>query len=331
MLMLPPGKVPPEVLKKVVFPVVGDGERVIIGSGEGIDATAIDFGESILVASTDPITGAEEKIGFYAVNINANDVATFGAKPKWFLISILLPEGADEGLLDRIMRDLHESTLKLGITIVGGHTEVTPGLKKPIVVGTMLGEVKRENLVISNGAKPGDEIILTKWIGLEGTAIIASEREKELMEIFGGDLVERAKSFIKMISVVEDAMVANEIGVHAMHDPTEGGIANGLHEMADAAGLGFKVYAEKIPIREETKRICEYFNLDPLALISSGALIIATPKKNTEAIILALKERGINASAIGEFLSDPQIRIMTRNGRSKPLPRPESDELWKVI
>lgn len=330
--MLPPGKIPPEKLREIVFNRLGaPGERVIIKSDLGVDATAIDFGSSVLVASTDPITGAEERIGFYAVHINANDVATFGAKPKWFLVSILLPENADEALLAKIMDELHESAKKLGVAIVGGHTEVTPGLHRPIVVGTMLGEVSEEKLVTSNGAKPGDAIILTKWAGLEGTSIIASEREEELVKVFGREFVERAKSFISMISVVEDALTANEAGVDAMHDPTEGGITNGLHEMADAAKLGLRVYAEKIPIREETLKICEFYGLNPLALISSGALIIAAPKENADGIISALEGKGINASVIGEFLEDKDSKVIVENGRERPLERPESDELWKIV
>ncbi|ASJ09275.1 hydrogenase [Thermococcus siculi] len=330
--MLPPGKIPPEKLKELVFNRLGaPGERVLIGAGLGVDAAAIDFGERILVASTDPITGAEEGIGFYAVNVNANDVATFGARPKWFLVSILLPENSDEGLLSRIMGDLHESASRLGIAIVGGHTEVTPGLKKPIVVGTMLGEVEREKLVTSNGAKAGDAIILTKWAGLEGTAIIASERGEELEREFGREFVERAKSFIEMISVVEDALTANEIGVHAMHDPTEGGIANGLHEMADAAGLGFVVRGNKIPVREETAKICEFYGLNPLALISSGTLMIAAPQEKARDVVSALTEKGINASIVGEFVEDPETRVIIENDGERPLERPESDELWKVV
>jgi len=330
--MLPPGKIPPEKLREIVFNRLGaKGERVLVSPGLGIDAAAIDFGDSILVASTDPITGAEKGIGFYAVNVNANDVATFGAKPKWFLVSILLPENSKEELLAEIMNEIHESALKLGVAVVGGHTEVTPGLKKPIVVGTMLGETKRGRLVTSNGARAGDVIIVTKWAGLEGTAIIASEREEELAKAFGKELVESAKSLIEMISVVDDALISAEVGVNAMHDPTEGGIANGLHEMADAAGLGFKVYAEKIPIRDETKRICEFYGLDPLALISSGSLMIAAPRENAEKVILALREKGINASAIGEFLPNPKTRVIVGEGGPKPLPRPESDELWKVV
>ncbi|WP_457751413.1 AIR synthase family protein [Thermococcus sp.] len=330
--MLPPGKIPPEKLREIVFNRLGaKGERVLMSSDLGIDAAAIDFGESVLVASTDPITGAEKGIGFYALNVNANDVATFGAKPKWFLVSILLPEGARDELLEEIMDEIHESALKLGVAVVGGHTEVTPGLKKPIVVGTMLGEVERDKLVTSNGARAGDVIIVTKWAGLEGTAIIASEREEELVKTFGRELVERAKSLIEMISVVNDALISVEVGVNAMHDPTEGGIANGLHEMADAAGLGFKVYAEKITIREETRKICGFYGLNPLALISSGSLMIAAPRENAEKVILALKEKWINASVVGEFTPDSKTRLIIENGKAKPLPRPESDELWKVV
>ncbi len=330
--MLAPGKILPEKLMEIVFNHLGaPDERVLVGADLGIDASAIDFGERVLAASTDPITGAEERIGFYAVNVNANDVATFGARPKWFLVSILLPENSDERTLESIMDDLHASASRLGIAIVGGHTEVTPGLKRPIVVGTMLGEVERGKLVTSNGAKPGDAIILTKWAGLEGTSIIASERGKQLERRFGREFVGRAKSFIKMISVVEDALTANETGVHAMHDPTEGGIANGLHEMADAAKLGFVVHRERIPVREETLKICEFFNLNPLALISSGALLIAAPPENADEILRALAERGINASMIGEFVDDPGRRVIVENGTERPLERPESDELWKVV
>ncbi|AHF80302.1 AIR synthase family protein [Thermococcus paralvinellae] len=330
--MLPTGKVPPEKLREIVFKHLGvQGERVLIKSGVGVDAAAVEFGDKVLVASTDPITGAEKNIGFYAVNVNANDVATFGAKPKWFLVSVLLPENADEALLKEIMTDIDKSAKELGIAIIGGHTEVTPGLKKPIVVGTMLGEVKKEKLVYAGNAKPGDVIILTKGAGIEGTAIIASEREEELVKVFGKEFVERAKAFLRKISVVKEALIANEIGVNAMHDPTEGGIANGLHEMADASGLGFKVYYEKIPIAEETKKICGYFNLDPLALISSGALLISTSRENAEKILAALEKEGIVASIIGEFLGDKEKRVIVKEDKEEELKQPLSDELWKVV
>ncbi|MDI3475991.1 MAG: hydrogenase expression/formation protein HypE [Thermococcaceae archaeon] len=329
--MLPAGKVPPEVLEKLFKRLGASDPRVLLGPGKGIDFGAVDFGEKILVASTDPITGAVEDIGFYAVHVNANDVAVAGARPKWFLLTMLLPEGSDERLPERIMEEIDREAKKLGIAIIGGHTEVTPGLDRPIVIGTMLGEVEREKLVRPDGAKPGDAIILTKWAGLEGTSIIAHEKGGELEKVFGREFVEKAKSFIEMISVVKDALLANEIGVHAMHDPTEGGIANGLHEMADSAGLGFRVVAERIPIREETRQICEFYKLNPLALISSGALLIAVRRDKAEAVVQKLLENSINASIIGEFLDQEDKRVIVEKGIEKPLERPVSDELWKVF
>ncbi len=327
-----PGKVPPEKLKEIVFNNLGaEGERIIIRSGLGVDAAAIEFGDVVLVASTDPITGAGKNIGFYAVHVNANDVATFGARPKWFLATVLLPEDADERLLEEIMEGIHHNCRELEVAVIGGHTEVTPGLKRPIVVGTMLGEVRRERLVTSNGARPGDVIILTKGAGIEGTAIIASEKECELREAFGEDFVERAKAFLNRISVVKDALIAGEIGVHAMHDPTEGGIANGLHEMAEAAGLGFRVYYDKIPIAEETRKICEFYDLNPLALISSGALMIAAAQEKAALIVEALKENDINAAVIGEFLNSRDRRLIIRDGEERTLEQPPTDELWKVV
>ncbi|MCD6140560.1 MAG: AIR synthase family protein [Thermococcus sp.] len=327
-----PGKVPPEVLEKTVFDRLGvNDERVIIKSGVGIDAAAIDFGDSVLVATSDPITGAEKHIGFYAVNVNANDVATFGAKPKWFLVTILLPENADEELLEKIMEDMHKSAGRLGVSIVGGHTEVTVGLNRPIVIGTMLGEVKKDQLVTSNGAKPGDVIILTKGAGIEGTSIIASENEEELKKVFGKELVENAKRFLQKISVVKEALIAAEIGVHAMHDPTEGGIANGFHEMADAAGLGFRVYYEEIFIAEETRKLCEHFKLDPLALISSGSLLIAAPPEKAEKVVEAIRRKGIEAAIVGEFLEENNIKVIVKDGKEVPLKRPETDEIWKLF
>ncbi len=328
--MLPPGKLPPEKLEELVFRFVGGGKgRLIIGPGQGIDAAAIDFGETVLVASTDPITGAEKRIGFYSVHVNANDVATFGAKPQWFLATVLLPENAEESLLLEIMKEMSETARRLGVLIVGGHTEVTPGLDRPIVIGTMLGEVERDRLVLPNGARPGDAIILTKWVGLEGTAIIASEREEELRGVFGDSLVERAKSLIEYLSVVPEAMLLRDFA-NAMHDPTEGGVLNGLHEMADASGLGLRIFVERIPIREETERICNFYGLNPLALISSGSLLAAVPRDNARFVVEKLLARGINAAIIGEFLAEKK-RIMIKGGDEVPLPRPVSDELWKVV
>ncbi|NJF24422.1 AIR synthase family protein [Thermococcus sp. Bubb.Bath] len=328
--MLPAGKIPPETLKKLLKHLGTDNTLVIVGPGTGIDFGAVDFGDRILIASTDPITGAVEDIGFYAVHVNANDVALSGARPRWFLVTLLLPKGSDEGLPERIMRDIDREAKKLGIAIIGGHTEVTPGLDRPIVVGTMLGEVEKEKLVRPDGARPGDTIIMTKWAGLEGTSIIAREKRGELTNAFGEDFVERAASLMEYLSIVPEAMMAAEFGVNAMHDPTEGGVTNGLHEMADSAGLGLRVYPEKIPIREETKTICDFYGLNPLALVSSGTLLIAVKRDHTKVLVERFMAKGINAAIIGEFLAENK-RIAITRGDEVPFPRPETDELWKMF
>ncbi len=330
MRVLPTGKVPPEVLEKLLKHLGSESRRIIVGPGTGIDFGAVDFGDRFLVASTDPITGAVEDIGFYAVHISANDVAISGARPKWFLVTLLLPEGSDEVLPEGIMAEIDSEAKKLGVAIIGGHTEVSSGLDRPIVMGTMLGEVEREKLVRPDGAKPGDAVIMTKWAGLEGTSIIARERRDELAGEFGETFVERAASLAEYISIVPEATIAAEFGVDAMHDPTEGEVANGLHEMADSAGLGLRVYPEKIPVREETKAICEFYGLDPLALVGSGALLIAVKRDHARVLVERFLARGINAAIVGEFLAEGKRVAITR-GDERPFPRPETDELWKIF
>jgi len=322
------GKVPPEVLKGVLSKIKLNDPRVLIGPGIGIDVSAVSFGEKTVVASTDPITGAVEDIGYYAVHVNANDVATSAARPKWFLATLLLPEGG-EGLAERIMEQIFSEAKKLGVSVIGGHTELTPGLNRPIVVGTMLGEVEGKPLS-SAGARPGDAIVMTKWAGLEGTSIIARERREELAAAFGQSFVERAGSLAEYLSVVNEALYAAAFGVNAMHDPTEGGVANGVHEMADAAGLGFRLYPDRIPVREETERICDFYGLNPLALMGSGSLLIAVPRDGARVLVERLLARGINAAVVGEFLAEKK-RVAIRNGDELPFKRPKADELWKLF
>ncbi|WP_456422699.1 AIR synthase family protein [Thermococcus sp.] len=322
-----PGKLPPELLERLVLSrVPSRGKGVILGPGPGIDGSAMEVGGT-LVASSDPITGATRRIGFYAVHVNANDVAVMGAEPRWFLTTILLPEDANEDLLVEIVGEISRESEKLGVAVVGGHTEVTPGLDRPIVVGTMLGEAER--LVRPDGAKPGDAIIMTKWAGIEGTAIIAEELRERLTPVLGEELIERASLLIEYLSVLPEARLLRRVA-NAMHDPTEGGILNGLHEMADASGLGFRVYADKIPLREETKILCSYLHLNPLALISSGVLLASVPRDSAKKTVEELLSQGITASVIGEFLAEDK-RVIIKGNEEQPAWRPESDELWKVL
>ena len=333
-MRLPAGKVPPEVLEEIVFKRLGvESGDVLLGPSKGEDGAVVRVGGEVIVSSMDPITGAVERLGWLAVNINANDVATFGIKPRFFSSCILLPSGAESGVLREICDQIDSAAKRLGIAVIGGHSEVTPGLKHPIVVGYALGVAEDGRYVTSGGAEAGDVIILTKGAGIEGTAILASERRERLSRELGEEVVKAAESFYDRISVVEDALTAFKAGgVTAMHDPTEGGVAGGIHEIADASGLGFEVFEEKIPVAPETSMICSYFNVDPLQLIGSGALLISVKPEYAGKVLDALESRGIRASKIGRFLPDPEKRVLVRgDGRAAELVRPVSDHLWKAL
>jgi hydrogenase maturation factor len=222
---------------------------------------------------------------------------------------------------------------ELGIAIVGGHCESTPGLQNPIVVGCVMGLTEKGRYVTAAGAKPSDKLILTKSAGIEGTAILASDREVELSKTLNVATLRNAKNFYSQISVVKDALTACKTGgVHAMHDPTEGGVVGAIHEMADASGLGVKVFKDRIAVQPETATICKYFGIDPLKLIASGALLISADAKFAEAIIRNLQHEGIQASVIGEFLEDMNQRLLvSKEGGVTTLPRPLSDHLWTAL
>lgn len=333
-LEFPFGKIPVNVLKGIIFKNLGfKREEVVLGPSVGFDGAVIDMGDKSLAMSIDPITGAVERIGWLAVHINANDIATFGIEPAFFLSCILLPENATTEIVRKISVQMDKAAKELKIAIIGGHCEVTPGLSSPLVVGCAIGITKKGNYVTSGGAKPGDKLILTKTVGIEGTAILAMEKEKLLKEKLNIDIVNDAKNFYEKISVVKDAIVAFKTGgVNAMHDPTEGGLAGGIHEIADASNLGVKVFEEKIPVAKETLEICNFFEIDPLQLISSGALLIASERHSTEKILENLRAHKISASVIGEFLHSPYKRLfICKNGRERILVRPESDHLWKAL
>ncbi|MCJ7431611.1 AIR synthase family protein, partial [Candidatus Bathyarchaeota archaeon] len=259
-MKLPVGKIPIDILQEVVFRNLGaKREEVVLGPSAGIDGAVINVTNKSLIVSSDPITGAIERIGWLAVNINANDVATFGVEPAFLLSCILLPESSGKKTVETISGQMGEAAKKLGIAIVGGHCEVTPGLSSPIVVGCTMGLTERGNYVTAAGARQGDKLILTKSAGIEGTAILASDKEGQLKKVVSATTLQRAKRFYDEISVVKDAITAFKTGaVHAMHDPTEGGVAGGIHEMADASHLGFRVHKKKIPVRPETTEICNF-------------------------------------------------------------------------
>jgi len=334
MMSLPPGKIPIDILKEVVFKNLGaERKEVIIGPTAGIDGAVLEVGNKSLIVSMDPITGAVARIGWSAVNVNANDIATFGVEPIFLFSCIMLPENGDKKTVEVICGQMDAAARELGIAIVGGHCESTPGLANPIVVCCVMGLTEKGNYVTTGGAKAGDKLILTKSAGIEGTAILASDREQQLTKIMDSSMLDNAKKFYSQISVVKDALTAYKTGgVHAMHDPTEGGVAGGIHEMADASQLGVKVFEDKIVVEPETAKICRFFEVDPLQLIGSGALLIAAEADKAGEIIESLMREHIYAAAIGEFGGNVNKRLLVRKDDSvQDLPRPESDHLWAAL
>jgi hydrogenase maturation factor len=333
-MKLPPGKIPIDVLKEVVFRNLGaERKEVVLGPSAGIDGAVIEVESKSIVVSTDPITGALERIGWLAVNVNANDVATFGVEPMFFLSCILLPERAERRSVETISVQMNEAARNLGIAIIGGHCETTPGLRNPIVVGCMMGVAEKGKYVTAGGAKAGDKLLLTKSAGIEGTAILASDRERQLRKSLSTQELTRARSLYTWISVVKDAMTAFRTGtVHAMHDPTEGGIAGAIHEMADASELGVRVLEEKIRVQPETMKICKFYQIDPFQLIASGSLLIAAKPDSADKITRALAKEAIPTEIIGEFTPSPQDRRITRkNGKTESLERPTTDHIWQAL
>ncbi len=330
----PLGKLPPEHLAHLLARHARSDARVVLGPGVGRDAAVISFDDRYIVAKTDPITFATDEIGWYAVHVNANDVACTGAAPRWFLATLLLPEGQTTPMLaDAIFDQIAAACGELDVTLVGGHTEITHGLDRPIVVGCMLGEVSPDRLVRPDGAQPGDALLITKGIAVEGTAIIAREGVNGLSGL-NGSFLGRCRGFLHDpgISVVREANLATAAGeVHAMHDPTEGGLATGLWELAEAAQVGLEVDEIAIPVLPETEALCARLGLDPLGLIASGALLLAIAPGDADAILAALKRAGIRAAQIGHVVEREHGLTLQGHRGKRPLPRFEHDEIARLF
>jgi len=332
---LPIGKLQIEHLDKLLQKYSISDDRVIIGAGIGRDAAVIDWGDKYLVAKTDPITFVTDEIGFYAVTINANDIACTGGTPKWFMATLLLPENyADPEMVETIMSQISTTCEMLNIGLIGGHTEITTGIDRPIVVGQMLGEVRRDKLVRPENIQVGDLVILTKGIAIEAVSILAREREEEISKEFGEEFVKKAKNFLHEpgISVLKDAQIATRVAqIHGMHDPTEGGLLTGLYELTRAAKISLEILPEKIPILDAAGQLCDYFHLDPLGVIASGALIIVTDPVDADVVVKALEDEGISAEIIGTVLPPGKGVVFRRGNEAEKAPKFERDELMKVF
>ena len=324
------GKVPENVLKRSVMKQLHyKRDEVILGPGIGEDCAALALAEDeILVMSTDPITGTAKDIGKLAIQITANDLASAGAEPIGVMLTILLPDGTREIALKRIMEQMECACREAKMQILGGHTEVTAVVNHPVVNVAGVSKAKKGSLISSAGARAGMDIVVSKWVGIEGTMIFAKEKEAELKEHFPADFVDTAIGFDRYLSVVPEAAVATQSSVAAMHDVTEGGLFGALWEMAEASGVGLEIDLKKIPIRQETVEICEYFDVNPYGLISSGMMLMASADGN--ALVLALQEAGIPATVIGKA-TEGNDRVIIRDEERRFLEPPKTDELYKVL
>lgn len=331
------GKVPHDLLNQIVFQKLKHfDQKVKVAPGIGEDCAILDVGEQFFVLSCDPITGASKEVGRLAVYVSCNDVASCGVRPLGLLVTILLPAGSTENDLDQVMSEIAETATALDVSIIGGHTEVTDAVSRIVINTTAVGISNKENVICSAGAVPGDKIILTKTAAPEGTAIIAYEKETELIAAFGEELVRRAQSMMRQISVIEEGVAAGRLGsavVHAMHDITEGGLYGALWELAEASGTGVLVYEDNIPMTEETRKICGYYGLNPFRLIASGNMVLTT--SDPDLVLKTLHDLDIPAAVIGEIVENPMKRLIYKDETQaveslRILRAPKSDELYKL-
>lgn len=322
-----PGKVSSAVLARAVYPYLGRRADVLVHAHLGEDCAIVEFGDQVAVLTTDPITGASAHLGRYAVHVVCNDLATSGAEPVALLVTLLLRAGTAEEELERIMREVGDAARSLRVEIAGGHTEVTPGIDRTIAVVTALGRASRGAVISAAGARPGDRVLLTKTAGVEGTAILATDLAERLRGEVDETVLQRARGFLDQISVVPEGLAASRAGATAMHDVTEGGVLGGAWELAEAAGIGIEIQADTIPVAPETASVCRALDLDPLRLIGSGAMLVATPVPETTRA--ALRAAGVPATEIGVMTEGE--RTVIRDGRRLPLAAPERDELWRVL
>ncbi len=323
------GKIPNTILEKIILePLKQYGikrSEVLSAPSVGEDCAAITMDGGTLLLSTDPITGAVNNIGKLAVNINANDIVSAGGEPIGIMITALLPVGTEISEIEKIMKEVCVSANELGMAVLGGHTEITEAVNKPILSCTVVG--KCQKIISTGGANVGDKVIITKSAGLEGTGILAKDNREYLLGYLPEEVIDRAASRLEKISVLKEGRVGAEYGATAMHDITEGGVLGACYEAAECSGKGINVYLDKIPLSEETKRIAEIFKIDPYRLISSGCMLITHPEP--EKMIEELEREGIPATVIGEITNGEKF-IIDQNGDTHVLEEPQSDSLYLI-
>lgn len=325
------GKLDSELLKELIFDnIKGLRQEVLVRPGIGEDCAVVDYGENSLVISTDPITGTSQEIGKLAVHINCNDIASNGIEPIGLMITLMVPPSTTAEEIKYIMKQASEEAAKINVEIIGGHTEITEAVNKVIISATAIGKIETEKVKKKDKIKPGFKIVMTKSAGLEGTGIIAYEKEEELTRVLGIDTVKRAKELLDGVSVVREGIIAGQLGVTSLHDVTEGGLLGGIWELCHLAELGCNIYEEKINISEATIDICKHFDINPLRLISSGTMIMMTEEDRAIKLVDRLNKEGIESEIIGE-LTEGEILLIKEDKSSEVVIPPKSDELYKVV
>ena len=329
------GKFPASLLERILAKVDISDPRVVVGPRVGEDTAVLQTSGSLLVAKSDPVTFATDQIGWYAVQVNANDVACTGGTPKWFLATLLVPERFTEDEAEAVFDQITEACRSIDVSLVGGHSEVTYGIDRPIIMGTMLGEVEQDKLILTGGAQEGDSIVVTKGIAIEGTALLAREKASQLLQAgMSQEEIDKAASLLNVpgISVLHDARVACASSqVHSMHDVTEGGLVTGLREVAKASGLGLAIEESSVPILSECQEVCEALGLDPLGLLASGALLITLPTADVPGLLTSLEGEGINGFEIGTMIEAAEGLQMVEFHGETPLPEFSRDELARYM
>ncbi len=328
----PAGKLPPAFLSRMLKKFRVSDPSVLLGPSMGEDAAVLLIGKKMIAVAVDPVTFLSNEAGFYAVAVNANDIATRGAKPRWFLCSALFPDnGAHPKMIEKIFSEVERACRLFGVSSIGGHTEITSAVSRPVLTGIMLGEVLGPKALKTSGVKPGDEIILTKSIALEAASVIAREKKLEVKTKFGARLARECEDLIQNIGVVQEALVAYRAGgVHSMHDPTEGGLSSALYEMAGASRVQITVEKEKIPILESVRRLLDFYGLNPLGALSSGALLIAVKPQASKKILSQLSRLKIPATIIGRAFRGKGV-VLKSGQRQGTFPRFLRDEIVRFL
>lgn len=326
------GKLDSKLLEEIVFQHIKyKRPEVLTRPGIGEDCAVVDFGEYDCVLSTDPITGAVGDIGRLAVQISCNDIASNGIEPLGILLACMLPEGTTTDEIDEIMRQAGEASARLGVEIIGGHTEITAAVNKPVIVSTALGRALKGASQRAENMRIGDYILMTKEAGLEGTGIIACDHMAKLQGVLTQDEIREAKAMLDRVSVVKEGVIAGEIGTAGMHDITEGGVLGAVWEMCQIAGTGAELWLEKIPVAEVTKKICSYFDIDWLRLISSGCMMIMAHPEQKDVLMREIKDADIPVACIGRITDPSEGVVMISGGAKTEILPPGSDELYKVV